>query len=312
MGGEAARSYRAAILRQCSVLKPDVFLTIKGTGIDGETLRSLRAMDVQVVMYYPDYHFDHAHLPVEAFAEYDLFVTTKTFQIEYLAGLLGAERVAYVPHGYVDDVHKPLFASGAAPSSFDVLYAGNHSSAKQAWLEKLADGIPGGSFGIVGNGWEQSGSAPLGRATLLGERRAVAYAQAIQQASINIALHMGAAPNGWADLVSTRTFEIPACKGFMLHIDNPEVRELFDVGTEIDTFGSEEELCDKVRFYIYRPELRAAMIERAYARCVPAYGYVARACQISQLLAPLLLASNKNLSQDSHSRTPASSAGPGG
>ena len=32
----------------------------------------------------------------------------------------------------------------------------------------------------------------------------------------------------WKDLVSTRTFEIPACKGFMLHVDNSEVREFFE------------------------------------------------------------------------------------
>lgn len=280
----AAREFREAVVRQCSVLMPDVFLTIKGTGLDVATLRRLRDMRVPAVMFYPDFNFDHAQLEVETFAEYDLFVTTKSFQIDYLASLLGPDRVAYVPHGYVDGTHAPLFRAGEAPHSFDVLYAGNHSESKQGWLEKIAKGVPSASIGIVGNRWEQAAHGPLGRATLLGERRAVAYSQAIQEARINVAFHMGAAPNGWADLVSTRTFEIPASKGFMLHIDNREVREFFNVGTEIDTFTSAEELCDKVRLYLDRPELRAAMIERAYARCVPAYGCAARALQIQEHL----------------------------
>lgn len=281
---DTVRAFQDAVVRQCSVLKPDMFLTIKGTGLDVATLRRLRHMQIPVVMFFPDYHFDHPQLSVDTFAEYDLFVTTKSFQIDYLAGLLGPDHVAYVPHGYVDGTHAPLFGPGEAPYSHDVLYAGNHSAAKQTWLEQLAEGIPSASIGIVGNRWEQAALGPLHRANLLGERLAVAYAQSIQQARINIALHMGAAPNGWADLVSTRTFEIPACKGFMLHIDNAEVREFFDVGTEIDTFASAEELCDKVRFYLDRPALRAAMIERAYARCVPAYGCAARARQIDELL----------------------------
>jgi spore maturation protein CgeB len=284
ISNEALRGFRDAVLHQCSVLRPDVFMTIKGTGLDIATLGRLRDMRIPVVMFYPDYHYEHAQVSVDTFAEYDLFVTTKSFQIEHLRSILGPERVAYVPHGYVDGTHVPQFESGGVTSNLDVLYSGSHSASKQAWLEKLAEGVPGASIGIVGNRWERAAQGALRRAEFLGERLAVAYAQSIQQARINIALHMGAAPNGWADLVSTRTFEIPACKGFMLHIDNAEVREFFDVGTEIDTFASAEELCDKVRFYLARPELRAAMIERAYARCVPAYGCAARARQINEHL----------------------------
>ncbi|WP_187970279.1 CgeB family protein [Aquibium microcysteis] len=266
------------------MLKPDVFLTIKGAGVDIATLRKLRKIRVPTVMFYPDVSFDHPQVSINSFNEYDLFVTTKSFQIDYLSDLLGADRVAYVPHGYVDGTHAPLFESADVRQSFDVFYAGNHSAEKQVWLERLAKGVPDASIGIVGNRWDQTAGGPLRKATFLGEQLAVAYAQSIQKACINVAVHFGAAPNGWADLVSTRTFEIPACKGFMLHIDNPEVREFFDVGTEIDTFATAEELCDKVRFYLDRPELRAAMIERAYARCVPAYGCAARARRIDELL----------------------------
>ncbi len=282
---EATRAYREALVRACAELNPDIFLTIKGTDLDLETLHRIRAMGIPMVMFYPDYHFGYAQVTVDTFAQYDLFITTKSFQMDHLSEMLGPERVALVPHGYVDGTHAPVFDNREEAETFDVLYAGNHSPSKQDWLEALARSVPEASIALVGNRWEQAGrSGPLKRATLLGEKLAVGYAQAIQSGKINIALHMGAAANGWADLVSTRTFEIPACKGFMLHIDNAEVHEFFEAGSEIDTFATADELCDKVRHYLDRPDLRAAMIERAFARCVPAYGYAARARQIAELL----------------------------
>ena len=56
------------------------------------------------------------------------------------------------------------------------------------------------------------------------------------------------------------------------------------LGEEIDVFSTPEELADKIRFYLARPELRAQMIERAYARAAPHYSYAARAKEISSLI----------------------------
>jgi spore maturation protein CgeB len=77
--------------------------------------------------------------------------------------------------------------------------------------------------------------------------------------------------------VSIRTFEIPACKGFMLHIDNDEIRTVYDVGREIDVFATPAELAKKIEYYLANPSKRGAMVESAYTRCVPAYSYRSRA-----------------------------------
>ena len=69
----------------------------------------------------------------------------------------------------------------------------------------------------------------------------------------------------------------------MLHIDNAEVRSLFTPGEEIDVFATPDDLCEKIRYYLARPDERRAMIERAYARCVPAYSYDARAKAITDM-----------------------------
>jgi spore maturation protein CgeB len=74
----------------------------------------------------------------------------------------------------------------------------------------------------------------------------------------------------------------------MLHIDNAEVRSMFEPGREIDVFANVDEMIDKIAYYLARPVLRREMIDRAYARCVPAYGYDARAELISRKILSLL------------------------
>lgn len=282
----AAGQYRTKILSECKALRPDVFFTVKGANIDAALLREIRALGTTTVMFYPDVDFNHASVSSASLHEYDLFLTTKSFQLDYLTGLLGADRVQYLPHGFSPSVHRPVFVS-ISPDDFaaDVIHAGNHSQYKQDWLARAACDLPDVAFAMIGNNWRENvGEGRLSRCDMPGPKTGVGYAKAIQTARINVAVHMGETSSGWADLVSTRTFEIPACGGFMLHIDNAEVREFYTPGVEIDVFQSHEELTDKIRFYLSRPSLRAKMIERAYERCVPHYSYNNRARVVADLL----------------------------
>jgi len=112
-----------------------------------------------------------------------------------------------------------------------------------------------------------------------------AYRHAIADARICLAMHAGPVqPSGWEDAISTRTFEIPACGGFMLHIDNDETRSFFTPGEEIDVFASEDELIARVSYYLPRDEQRREMARRAYARAVPAYSYDARVAVMTKWL----------------------------
>ena len=279
-GDEAA--YRKGVLELCHDLRPDMLFSVKGVGLTRDLLQQARQEGARTSIYYPDLTFNHANVDMESFDQYDLFVTTKSFQVPWLRERLGAGRVAYVPHGYSDAIHQPE-VNGVDEQDYraDVLYAGNHSPYKQHWLQQLIDIGPGTDLAIAGNRWrEQRPCLQLPAQAFLGELQGVGYCRAIQLARINVAFHFGPTDSDWQDLVSTRTFEIPACGGFMLHIDNEEVREFFEPGREIDVFSTAEELHDKITFYLSRPELRRKMIEQASARSVPAYGYVQRAAQI--------------------------------
>jgi hypothetical protein len=154
------------------------------------------------------------------------------------------------------------------------------------WLEAIARWLPDVKLAVIGAGWTDPTKGTRLQSSVTGYQLVGdAYVRSVQQVKINVAFHMGPRrQRGWEDLVSMRTFELPACKGFMLHIDNGEVRALFEPEKEIDVFSTPEELCEKIRFYLTRPELRREMIERAYARCVPTHSYDTRAKVIGRLL----------------------------
>lgn len=275
-----AASYNQAVLNAIDMAQPRAFLSCKGNYLHSATLEEIRRRGVITINYYPDVHFNHFGLDFSTFEHYDLFFTTKSFQVEYLQTLLGSSRVHFLHHGYSSLVHRPRLAEiGEGDYITDILYVGNYSPYKKHWLAVIAQQLPDVKLMIVGNGWTRAASHFAPQATVSmrhipGDR----YARLVQSARINIAVHTGpSGPDDWEDLVSTRTFEIPACRGFMLHIDNDEVRGLFKPGQEIDVFSTPQELREKIRTYLVQPESRAAMIDRAFARCVPNYSYDARA-----------------------------------
>jgi hypothetical protein len=276
--------YNNAIIDAVERVGARVMLTVKGNFITTRTLAELGRRGVIRLVYYPDYHFDHPGVTEEKFAHFDLIVTTKSFQVDALAAIAGRDRVAFLHHGY-SSVGMPVVTDAPTEMLWDVCFVGNASPHKLAYLQAIAGRLPGIRMLVVGNGWEIARGTPL-------ESMVLGYAligdflsRLVARSRINVAVHFGKhARTGWEDFVSRRTFEIPAYGGFMLHIDNREVRELYDVGTEVDVFSTPAQLADKVAFYLENPGLADASARRAHARANPAYGIVQRARSIDELV----------------------------
>ncbi len=274
--------YRQQLIRTCERLRPDVFFAVKGWALDVETLREIKARVGRTAVFYPDVDFSHEGVQLEVLQSFDHIVTSKSYHLPYLKGLNLRGSVGFVPHGYSSAAHRPAYRTiGEQEMTADVRHIGNFSAYKHAWTSALHTGLPDCDLRIIGNRWR--GTVPDGLIDY-DETLNAEYARAIQTARINLAVHYGKTASGWEDLVSTRSFEIPACGGFMLHIDNAEIREYFTPGVEIDVFSTPEEMIDKCRFYLAAPDTRAKMIARASERCVPAYSYDRRAEQIASIV----------------------------
>jgi spore maturation protein CgeB len=68
--------------------------------------------------------------------------------------------------------------------------------------------------------------------------------------------------------VRLRDFEIPMSGGFYLTEYQDELGEFFDVDSEIVCYQSKEELLEKIRFYLKRPDLRNQIQQEGRRRCL--------------------------------------------
>ena len=70
------------------------------------------------------------------------------------------------------------------------------------------------------------------------------------------------------DLQTTRSVEIPACRGFMLAERTQEHLDLFDEGSEAEFFDDIDELLAKIKHYLLHSEQRKTIANAGYERCV--------------------------------------------
>jgi spore maturation protein CgeB len=91
--------------------------------------------------------------------------------------------------------------------------------------------------------------------------------------------------NVWADgrpgsslipHVRLRDFEAPMCRTCYLSGHTDELAEFYEIGKEIDTYRSYEELVDKARYYLRQPAAAESLRERGYQRAIRDHTWVHR------------------------------------
>ncbi len=76
--------------------------------------------------------------------------------------------------------------------------------------------------------------------------------------------------------IKARTFEVPCSGGFLLTEFAPKLDTYFAIDREIATFSSPEELVDKTRYFLSRPEERDNIAQAGHNRTVSEHTYARR------------------------------------
>jgi spore maturation protein CgeB len=283
--GTVIGEYNEAVLENAKHFKPDIVIVFKGGLVRASTLRSLHEAGARLYNFYPDTSaFAHGDELAGSLPEYDCVFYTKKFWEKDARRRIHLQEAVHLAHGYDPELHKPHTADPADIRQYgsDVSVIATHTPHKEKILAELLQLRPELELRIWGNGWCEATRNPdiVRRCTghgLVG----VPYAIALQCAKVNLAIMSGVVSGAsQGDDTTTRSYEIPACGGFMLHERNDEILGLYTEDKEIACFGSAEEAASKIDYYLSHPEERRRIAAAGHARCVPSYSYDNRMAEL--------------------------------
>lgn len=244
----------------------DIVWIDKGVWIYPETLSELRHRAVRrfCVHYTPDAQLvdNRSRHFVRSLALYDLLVTTKAFELDDYKQR-GARDVQLVLQGFGPQFRPAAAGLECAPSS-NVAFIGHcqpHYADRLRAATLAADGVS-----VWGQNWPRYAarhawaSAVVKGSGLWGE----SYPAALRGARIALGLVGKHIP----ETTTTRSFEIPATGTFMLAERNADHSALFEEGKEAEFFSSDDELADKIRFYLAHDTARQAIARAGRDRSV--------------------------------------------
>lgn len=82
--------------------------------------------------------------------------------------------------------------------------------------------------------------------------------------------------------IPLRLWDILGAGGFVLTNYQSEIPEYFEVGKDLDIFASEEELVEKIRYYLEHEEEREKIARNGYQKAKEKYSLELRVKQILQ------------------------------
>ena len=146
--------------------------------------------------------------------------------------------------------------------NYDAGFIGSYEIQREESIKYLIEN--GIKVQVIGDGWDKGKHFDLikpfyGGASVYGEL----YVDSIN--SMQIALHFLRVGN--RDEQDSRTFEIPACGTPMIAEHSSVHASLFNEN-EVLYFNTNEELLNKVRYFMENPQIAAEYAERAAKRCV--------------------------------------------
>lgn len=278
------REFNRQLLSDMDSLAPDVMVVYKGEAVDPNTLRVARQQGICCLNVYPDVSvFTHGPRIPECMPLYDHIFTTKSFGARDLHEHFGLTNVTFLPHGFDPEVHRPFDSRSPLNESLtcDVSFIGTWSPKKEALLHHVLTQVKGAAVKIWGARWDLAKSAAV-RANAVGRHiMGILYPMAVQHTLVNVAILSEARTGSSSgDKTTSRTFNIPAAGGFMLHERTDELLQFFEEGKEIACFEDANELADKVKYYIEHPEERERIRLAGHRRCITEYSVDRRAQRI--------------------------------
>jgi hypothetical protein len=261
------------ILRRAERFRPDVLWLEKATHVFPRTFYRLRRDPKRLLVYHntDDWrlkvswiHRMHWRFLRRTLRDYDVHITSNLWNVDEFRAA-GFPRVAHMELAANPAVRDPGEVPEAERKRLGgpVGFIGHwEPPTERSLLHLVRGGVP---VKIYGGAWDDA-QAKTELADAIQHRFVLGdeYARAIVSFDINIGI-----VSKWnRNHTASRTFQIPALGGFLLHERNEVVTKLFKEGVEAEFFGSDDELLAKCRHYLARPDERRRIGEAGRRRCI--------------------------------------------
>lgn len=189
----------------------------------------------------------------------------------------GANNVAFCFRSFDPNFHRPLALNNydLQKHKTQVGFVGSYEEEREAYIAYLIEN--GIDVKVSGDAWQGKKYWHLIKNNYAGE--SVYGDEYIKRINgMDICLHF--LRKGNRDSQDSRTFEIPACKVFMLAQRSALHEQFFEENKEAAFFDSKEDLLQKVKYYLQHTEERNAIAIAGYNKCFSA-GYTHNARLVS-------------------------------
>jgi len=261
------KKQREQLMSAATDFRPDIAIFMGAGGWEAASIRFLKSLcRGRVVVMTTDNPTVTPGLQslewLEGLREFDTVFVHAKYMIPAFYQL-GAQRVELYDFSYNPKVHFPRSVSEVGTS---ISYIGTWGLLQEMWLDRLAAEFP---LRIYGGEWQHAARKSRSRACWAkGEGGGFEMATAIS--SSKITFNMVRAEHG--SVGSMKTFEIPACGGFMLTNWTEDQATLFEDGKECVFYNTMEEMIEKARYYLENDDEREK-IRRAGMAAVAPYTY---------------------------------------
>jgi spore maturation protein CgeB len=182
----------------------------------------------------------------------------------------GAQRVIKFRGGYFSDIFKPVYSEAdQVVFKWPISFIGTALDYRILFVKELLCKYKI-DLNIFGEKWDRQLFYYTKRAKFHPPVHGEEYANTIGNSKISL----GFVSLSNRDDYTTRSFEIPACKGFFLGQRTKTHQELYQEGEEAEFFDSVDECADKVRYYLAHDSARLKIAAAGYRRCIESdYSY---------------------------------------
>lgn len=250
--------------------KPFLVFSVKAENIYPETIREIRKSGAITAIFFIDL-IDHWELIKKIAPAYDYFFNQDYIVLNKLWHEVGLKNSFYMAHA-TEPSADPFTDR---QNKYNVAFVGTHSDTLYASREKYLLEIKDLGLNIWGtDGWVKTPLTELFHGSSVGEQRFGIYEHSKIVVDINWNSML-------AEGLSNRPFEVTGC-GALFMTDNvrADIYRAYEVGKEVVVFTDENDLRDKVKYYLEHEKERDEIARAGYAKTVAKHTYVERVKQL--------------------------------